>query len=219
MEIFSSYKKGFILAFFFSKMSIISPTTCGFAKVAVFNALTGKTVSKKKGENKKDRCNRQFDFLLRQFSDNVENFNFEFKSFIDYFPKLLTNMAYLSKSKKTSADKVTILKVFSENNWIKLTVEQKQTHTLYECNGCMKDPQFKKIMGLFHNQTKEFKCIAKAKGIDLQNAKQKAGDAIKKLDNEFYEEFNITFTQAHKSILGLEDKENHSPAELKKHDT
>ena len=180
-------------------MSIISPTTCGFAKVAVYNVLTGITV--KSGEKKKDLRNRQFNILQKQFSDNVEHFNFEFKSFIDNFRKLITNMAYLTKSKKTSPDKATILDVFSENNWVKLTVEQKQTHTLYECNGCMKDPQFKKIMGLFHNHSKEFKSIAKSKGID-QIVKQKAGD-----------------TQAHKSILDLEDKENHSPAELKKHDT
>ena len=52
--------------------------------------------------------------------------------------------------KKRSADRQTILKVFSAKKWNELLPEEKCKHKLFDCDGCLNDVQLKEALEIYH---------------------------------------------------------------------
>ena len=126
-------------------MSIISPTTCGFAKVCVYNIFIATQAS----NNRKLEVKEQhYDMYIDQFQECVGNFTAPFKTFRLYFPKILDNFKAIQKKRRN--DKATILQIFCRENWDKFTTQQKTEHCLFNCKGCLGNVDHKKAMGLFH---------------------------------------------------------------------
>ena len=109
-----------------------------------------------------------FKLLQTIFTGNEDNFAFEYEKFKKSFKKIVEDMSCLSKCKRTSADKQTLMKVFSIECWNDLSPESKSKHSLYDCNECLDDPQLKVAMELFYikggNSFKP-KCKCKAKPV------------------------------------------------------
>ena len=101
------------------KMSIVDPSSCGFAKVFSYHLFTEKPNSKKKPtENSKEYSSR---ILRDQYARFLSQFQY-FEPSIDYtkfksnFQKITKNLQYLGK--KFPEKKKTILSTFSWNNWL-----------------------------------------------------------------------------------------------------
>ena len=134
--------------------SIISPTSCGFAKVAAYNIFNGK--------DRLNTVNTQLELFNKQFTTCEENFCVESDTFRKNFPKILDN--FKSLQKRRSADKENVLKVFSMKKWNELPSDVKAEHKLFDCNGCLKNPQLKEALGCFFVNEK-YKKLAEEKGI------------------------------------------------------
>ena len=105
----------FIALFFLSRISIISPTSCGFAKVAVFNLLNKINASANNGFQHKSRnedLRHHFDEFNKQFIGYNENFNVQYRTFHTFSPKILGTLKSLQK--RRSVDKATVMDVFSK---------------------------------------------------------------------------------------------------------
>ena len=111
-------------------------------------------LQKENGEHRNEFCSRvymaKFKLLQTIFTGNEDNFAFEYEKFKKSFKKIVEDMSCLSKCKRTSADKQTLMKVFSIECWNDLSPESKSKHSLYDCNECLDDPQLKVAMELFY---------------------------------------------------------------------
>ena len=75
--------------------SIISPTTCGFAKVCVYNILNE---NRTRGNIKKlEIQENHYEKYNEQFQECYGTFSVLFKTFRLYFPKILDNLKCLQK--------------------------------------------------------------------------------------------------------------------------
>ena len=142
--------------------SIISPTTCGFAKVFVYNVLNE---DRSNGGKKLVVEEKHYAKYIEHFQECYENFPVPYKTFRLYFPKILENFKCLQK--KRTHDKATILKVFAADNWNKLSYEQKWEHRLYDCKECLGNAELKKTISLFHITT-FYKKVAEDHGIQTE---------------------------------------------------
>ena len=95
-------------------MSIISPTTCGFAKVAAFNLLSNKKSTNDcfQRKSRNEQLSNQFAEFYKQFIGHNENFNVQYRTFRTYFPKVVSS--FMSLQKRKPGDKATIREVFSK---------------------------------------------------------------------------------------------------------
>ena len=135
----------------YSEISIISPTTCGFAKVAAFSLVHTKS-AKGRGFQRKNRnedINHQFAEVNEHFIGYNENFNVKYRTFHEYLPKIVGS--FQSLQKRRSGDKATVLNVFSKEE-------------LFDCGGCMNNPKLKETLGRFF-VTEKFKKLAEEKGL------------------------------------------------------
>ena len=127
-------------------MSIISPATCGFAKIGAYIIFSKETLPKIQYENlvtyRSREIKHQFHIWNKQFAGFNEQFNIRYDSF-----KLSGNIKNLAK--RRCADKEYILKVFCKKEWEKLSDEKKSQHQLFNCNGCLNDIELKKALGFF----------------------------------------------------------------------
>ena len=51
--------------------------------------------------------------------------------------------------KRRKDHQVQILDTFSKKSWEKLSLDKKNAHSLFNCNGCLKDKKLKGTLGLF----------------------------------------------------------------------
>ena len=154
------------LLFAFSEMSIISPTSCGFARVAAINLFNQKTDEMDncfQSLNRNEECKQRFVEFNKQFIGYNENFNVQYKTFNKYFPKIVGSLKSLQK--RRFRDRTTFLEVFSKGEWNKLVSEKKAEHKLFDCDGCMNNPKLKETLGCFIVTTR-FKKLAEEKGIN-----------------------------------------------------
>ena len=101
-------------------MSIISPTSCGFARVAAFNLFNQKTEEMDncfQNLNRNEECKQRFVEFNKQFIGYNENFNVQYKTFNKYFPKI---GSLKSLQKRRFRDRTPFLEVFSKGEWNKL---------------------------------------------------------------------------------------------------
>ena len=160
-----------------STMSIISPTTCGFAKVSLFNIFTGGKVSQENDENlamyRSRELEHQFGLWQSQFIGYNEKFSVEYKHFKKYDPKIVSHFRNLGKTR--SVDKDIVLHEFSNRKWNELLPEKKSEHQLFNCNGCLNDTELKQTLGLFLI-TAKFKKLAMERGISKTKSLQQQGE-------------------------------------------
>ena len=88
-------------------MSIISPTTCGFAKIGAYIIFSKETLPKIQYENlvthRSREIKHQFHLWNKQFDGFNEQFNIRYDSFRKYGDKISGNMKNLAK--RRCADK------------------------------------------------------------------------------------------------------------------
>ena len=72
-------------------MSIISPTTCGFAKVAAFSLVNSKSDRGFQCKNRNEDIRHKFAEFNEHFIGYNENFNVTYRTFQDYLPKIVGN--------------------------------------------------------------------------------------------------------------------------------
>ena len=143
-------------------MSIISPTTCSFAKVAAFGLANSKSDSGFQRKKRNEDIRHHFAEFNKHFIGYNVNFNDKYRTFQDYLPKIVGSFKNLQK--RRSGDKATVLKVFSKDEWNKLASEKKADHKLFDCGGCMNNPKLKEMQGRFF-ATEKFKKLAEEKGL------------------------------------------------------
>ena len=111
--------------------------------------------------------------------------------------------------KRYKDHQVQILDTFSRKNWEKLSLNKKNTHSLFNCNGCLQDTKLKGTLGLFSVKRVAYK--QKLKENDLLDDNllcDITNKTIKKSDVEFKANFNTTFSdQIEKKINNIAQKE------------
>ena len=118
-------------------MSILDPLTCGFVKVYCYGLFqetnaTKSSISKiQKGELNK----QQFQKFNEYFWDRI--YIVDYKIFTDNFILIIKNIHSLIKRHKDH--QVQILHTFSKKSWEKLSLDNKNAHSLFNCNVCLKD--------------------------------------------------------------------------------
>ena len=143
--------------------SILYPLTCGFLKVKVFNLLIRD--SYKLGNNNTCRADKSYIHKghcleIKDLFHGFESFCFDSKFYnknLTVVKKLLFDVGKASCTKKEE-----ILQIFSENYWGRLTLDEKKTHTLRNCNGCLSDKRFKNGLSRFPVNKKSKIYYAKA---------------------------------------------------------
>ena len=81
-------------------MSIISPTSCSFATVAVFILVNKINASANDGfqhKNRNEDLRHRFDEFNKQFIGYNENFNMQYRTFRTFLPKILGTFKSLQK--------------------------------------------------------------------------------------------------------------------------
>ena len=98
-------------------MLIISPTTCGFTKVATFNLLGNKKSANDcfQRKSRNEQLSNQIAEFNKQFIGYNENFYVQYGTFRTYFPKIVGS--FMSLQKRKPGDKATILEVVSKGEW------------------------------------------------------------------------------------------------------
>ena len=99
--------------------------------------------------------------------------NVQYRTFHTSLPKILG--IFKSLQKRRSADKATVLGVFSKEEWNKLASDKKGEHKLFDCGGCMNNPKLKEMLACFFI-TARFKKLAEEKRI--------SGKPTKKFDKQ-----------------------------------
>ena len=153
------------------KLSIVDPTSCGFAKVFSYHLFTEKPNSnKKRTENSKEYSSRILCDQYARFVSQFQHFqpNIYYTKFKSNFRKITKNLQYLGKN--FPEKKETILTTFSSYNWHKLKEKQKY-HSLFDCQAYHKSANLKSALSMFTNQSNKCKVKAKNKGL-FDNVKQ-----------------------------------------------
>ena len=146
-------------------MSIVDPTSFGFAKVFSYLLLTERYSSKKKpAENCKEYESRilrdHYGRFLSQFeiiekSSMTQSLN----EFFETLSKIFKPWVKSIREKKRS-----ILATFSSDNWDKLN-EKKSSHSLFDCQGCLRSANLRNVLSMFKSVSNSHKLKAKKNGL------------------------------------------------------
>ena len=118
-------------------MSIISPTTCGFAKVCAFNIFTGDKISQNIDENLKMYRSReiehQFNLWQEQFIGYNEQFKVNYEHFKKYDQKIVDNRITCVIWQRNDPDLLIkelllVMQLFSRKKWNELFPQKKGEH-------------------------------------------------------------------------------------------
>ena len=122
--------------------------------------------------------------------------------------------------KRRKDHQVQILDTFSKKSWEKLSLDKKNAHSLFNCNGCLKDKKLKGTLGLFPVKSVAYKQKQNKKnGLLDKILRDVTNKTIKKLDVEFRENFNSSFSdQIEKKINNIVQKERIKTAKALKAD-
>ena len=179
-------------------MSILDPGTCGFAKCVAFNLL-----NEKNGKNKsKNDIFREKLNAFHQHFNHHENFLVNnFKRFTDNFPKILPAIRGLAKT--NDGTKEYIFNTFSDETWDTCS---KESHSLFDCRGCLHDQKLKSALAMF--PIKSLPNKLKAKSIGLLHNDTVLGDitntVVQNLDEEFKTTYGVSFTKQMKKKFKME---------------
>ena len=176
-------------------MSILDPSTCGFAEIALFNIFLEKQDKRNTSESLKNYKGRVFSNQLCKFKEyfaHSENFTIEYKKFTDNFPKIVPIIKNLAKTKSDKTKKEDVLKTFSKENWKK---SEKEKHSLFQCKGCLSDHELQSGLSKFPVKSKLLKKKAKELGlIDKEVLSDITNNIIETLDTDFKKDFGVSFT-------------------------
>lgn len=188
-------------------MSIIDPLTCGFAKVAAYNIFNVKTSSKEKSAKAKI-FKQQHEKFNQYFSKSEENFNVDYKRFVDNFPKILKQIKDLNKRHGDYKNK--FMKTFSKENWVELSELKQSMHTLSNCKGCLKDKALKQVLAEFPVKNKHKLNVATQAGLYKEkHLSDTTNKIVVNLDKQFEEQHNTTFVRAAKKhVDSFQDNNN-----------
>ena len=123
--------------------------------------------------------------------------------------------------KRRKDHQVQILDTFSKKSWEKLSLDKKNAHSLFNCNGCLKDKKLKGTLGLFPVKSVAYKQKQNKtkKGLLDKILCDVTNKTIKKMDVEFRENFNSSFSdQIEKKINNIVQKERIKTAKALKAD-
>ena len=146
-------------------MSIIDPLSCGYAKVAAYHILTRK--SAKIHENEKQRKSRTSHQQYNEYKSHFVNYSslskVEYVQFRKCFPKLVPYVYSLNKRKKENFQ--ALLRTFSEDSWMKLPGDKQLTHTLLNCQGCLKSTTCRTALATLPIKSTKLKHKAETAGL------------------------------------------------------
>ena len=178
-------------------MSIVDPLGCGFAKVAVYHILSSKlnleVVDWERHNEYKARLLKTKHNKYTTYFCDITSFNIEHRQFTRNFSKITDNIKSLEERYREV--KKEILELFSKTVWSDLSFEDKCTHSLMNCDGCMKKTNYRKALAKFPIRDKKLQQKAANSGLyrdgvlaDITNT------LVKTLDNSFKNVVNETFT-------------------------
>ena len=93
---------------------------------------------------------------------NITSFNIEYRQFTCNFPKI-TDIKNLERRYRDA--KKEILQKFSKTVWSDLSFEDKCTHSLMNCDDCMKKTNYRKVLAKFLIQDKKLQQKAAQSGL------------------------------------------------------
>nr|XP_047140640.1 uncharacterized protein LOC124815862 [Hydra vulgaris] len=184
-----------------SELSIVDPLTCGFAKVAVYIALTEKhKIKHLVNENYKVFRSRVLNHQYKTYIEKNPIFHFDYEQIKKKGPVIINHIKNLkgSRSKLYLKD---ILLTFSKERFNNLG-SSKMLHSLFNCQGCITNKRLKKVLEKFPVKCKRFKYKAEKRGMYRQKKLSTATHkALIRLDQDFNKKYSTTFTKAMKINL------------------
>ena len=126
-------------------MSILGPLACGFAKVLIYSVITEThNLVKNEDEPHTKYLNRiyvwQYDKIKRILGEKF--FHVEYNSkFEEKFYQFKDNITDLNKQSPKIKNEV--LATFSEEKWKKLSDDDRDKHTMFDCKGYFKSKTLK----------------------------------------------------------------------------
>ena len=137
---------------------ILDPLTCGFTKVLVYELFTSGFGVQQEGNKKVWQGNmnkKRFEKFQERYPDYCKNDTSSYKAFVNKFPKIIENIKSLRK--KDPAVKKSILSIFSTDSWTNLEQLKKTKHSPTDCQGCLKDPIYKKALSKLPIKTNAYR--------------------------------------------------------------
>ena len=128
---------------------------CGFFRVGVYKILNDydniyvnkdiliRQPSQNLKVNDSTLLHKRFDVVVKEFTNSV----LDYEVFVNTCQKVTQLIHTIGKN--SADDRRKIMDVFSLENWRDFTMEEKNKHSLYLCEGCMKDKLFKSTLSLF----------------------------------------------------------------------
>ena len=139
---------------------LISPLTCGFARVAAcWSTKEAKSLfpSNKKLVGNSEFLQKRFSIFEKVFTSRKEAFNVDFRHFNKKILKLESTIDHWNF--RRADEKQIFLSTFSISNWRELAFDKKQQHTFTSCQGCYMD--FSSALSLFPVKSNYFKkCLS-----------------------------------------------------------
>ena len=122
--------------------SFLSPTTCGFAKVAALEASKQVGILKKlenegNAKFKSRKLQERFNIYCSFFEEHSEAFKIDISTFNKRLPPLQAIICKWNPRKKSERDH--FLAKFSVESWQQLSAVKKRWHSLTNCKGCHLD--------------------------------------------------------------------------------
>ena len=125
-------------------MSLLSPTTCGFIKVFLYELESSeKTLlsTKDKGKVNMEALNLWNQHFV------IEQFPIQKNRLVCYLQKIKGQMKNLRKRYASNVKE--LMKIFALKEWLQLTEDERSHHSLFKCKGCINNNKLKDAMGLF----------------------------------------------------------------------
>ena len=197
---------------------ILDPLTCGFTKVLVYELFTSGFGVQQEGNKKVWQGNmnkKRFGKFQERYPDYCKNYTSNYKAFVNKFPKIIKNIKSLEK--KDPAAKKSILSIFSTDSWTNLEQLKKAKHSPTDCQGCLKDPIYKKALSKLPIKTNAY---CRKTFLHDFNGKKSAvlqdvtNETMSGLNRDFKSRFDVDFTsQVTKSAKSSNiEKENTAKA-------
>ncbi|XP_065639884.1 uncharacterized protein LOC124815982 isoform X2 [Hydra vulgaris] len=202
--------------------SILHPLTCGFAKIAAYNAFMIK-IDRESDEGTQIYTSRKYKYQYNQFQNQFQigdnnNFVLSYSLFVSKYKQIIKNIRLLGKTYPSI--KTGVMQEFSLERWRCLTVKQKTDHRIKDYLGCQNDIKFKYYLSQLPNRCKSYQSIAAKKGL-LKHKELMLNDItntiITQLDKDYQNTFQTTFTKTHSKILKIKNKSTEEMYKQRKH--
>ena len=200
---------------------ILDPLTCGYTKVLVYELFTSDFGVQQEGNKKAWQGNmnkKRFEKFQERYSDYCKNDTSSYKAFVNKFPKIIENIKSLGK--KDPAAKKSILSIFSTDSWTNLEQLKKTKHSPTDCQGCLKDPIYKKALSKLPIRTNTYPRKAFLHDFDGKKSavlQDVTNEIVSGLNRDFKTRFNVNFTsQVTKSVKSSNIEKENTARAIKK---